>query len=140
MIRKARPDDYKKLLPLFKKAHAFTVYRDQPMDELHLRRMVTVGAVLPAFHFEVVEIDGELVGMFGGMVDTSIWGSKRAVELMCFSDRSTHRLIRNFEKWAASQGIDTVILSDESKNDRYRKMMNILGYNEDGVFYSKKVI
>ena len=137
MIRPATVDDFDTLKTLFQEAYDGASQVSGEIDWEHGRRMLAYGVTFPNFHCEVVEHNGEVVGVMGGMINKNIWGAATAMDLITYSKRETPGLIRRFIQWAESQNADFIHITSLANNPRYSKLIKRLGFAQTGVNFIK---
>lgn len=132
MIRSALPADFKALKPLFKLAHARSPMSSIPIDWTQVRRMLAVASYTPAFHIEVVEHEGKIVGCLAGLITLNVWGVKVATDLFVYSRRETDLLIQRFRDWAKRSGAEVLSLTNISGRERYDRLIERSGLTRVG--------
>ena len=136
MIRKAEFKDVSGIMQVAKDAHQKSLSSSVPLDAKTLRNNIQV-CVLSAEHFVlVVELEGEIEGLFIG-VTHQLWYSKKkqATDLFFYvTEKGTGwgaKMMRRFISWAKENpGVEEIMLGISSgigDADRTRKLYERMG-------------
>tara|TARA_R110002020_G_scaffold108418_1_gene251298 strand:- start:1215 stop:1664 length:450 start_codon:yes stop_codon:yes gene_type:complete len=136
LIRKAEFKDVSGMITVVKEAHSKSVSNVVPLDSETLRKNMQVCVLSPEHFVLVVELDGEVEGLFIG-VTHQLWYSrkKQASDLFFYvTEKGTGwgaRLMRRFITWAkGNRGVKEIMLGINSgigDSERTRKLYERMG-------------
>lgn len=149
MIKKATVQDIDKLVNT-----GIGVLGDMPnyatseYDPEHVKTMATAYIALPNLGIFFEELDGEIVGLYMGIVSFHWFSPTLELSEIMLWVRSDHRgksiarkLISASEEWAITQGAKRSVLATSSgyKIDKIEKYYNRLGYKTTGLQCTKEL-
>lgn len=114
----------------------------------HTRRMLEIYIGLPDLAIFFKEVDGEVVGLFMGMVHPQWFTPNLEMSELMFRVRSDYRttplakqLIRTMEEWAVPMGVKKLFMAAGSgyETERVEKFYRRLGYTTRTVIACKEV-
>ena len=123
-------------------------YAGVKLDLEHTRRMLEVYISLPDLSIFFSEVDGEIVGLFMGMVHPQWFTPTLEMSELMFWVRSDYRttplakqLIRTMEEWAIPRGAKRLFMAAGSgyETERVEKFYRRLGYGTRTVISCKEV-
>lgn len=144
----ADPSDTRALLALCKAMHTETDYRDIPFSKDVMRAHIAMYLDNPATHHIFVHKKAaRLQGVLFGHVSTYFFSETRIANddllYVAPKDRSlriTRKLIKAFEVWAMSCGVQEICLSVSTglSEDRAEKLLNRQGFARIGAIFKKR--
>ena len=140
MIRNATIADKPHLLKLWQEGYGNTPFANLEYNDTHVQRLFAVTCTFDKkFFCKVVERDGEVVGVFIGVIDVNFWGIPMGQGLISYSRHETDKLLRQFTRWCKERGAKQVTVMTVPGNDKYLKIVEALGFKEVGRTYMKEV-
>ena len=140
MIRDAGLADKPHLLKLWKEGYAGTPFSDMEYDDAYVETMFAGIVELDDLFFcKVVENEGEVVGILIGVIDHNFWGVPVGPAIVSYSRQETDKLLRQFTTWAKEKGAKTVTITTVSGKEKYKQLVEKLGFINSGNIYSKEV-
>lgn len=147
---KIRPATVLDLLPLAELAERYSVEATQmkkhPLDISAFMQNMAMSIVAPDGYVEVLVVDDEIRGAFWGCLYSMPWSTAKLAQDICFFVDGDCRgygvsLIRNWIRWAKSQGAVEVSLSSASGIDTWRtqRLFKSLGFTKQGEAFSKEL-
>lgn len=100
---------------------------------------MAIGVSMPNFFCEVVEHEGKVVGILGGAIDKTVWGSLVATDIIFISRRNTDVLLKHFLKWADDMCAEMVQITNLADNKRYERLLAGLDFKQAGQVFIKEV-
>ena len=140
MIRQAVLADKPHLLRLWKEGYADTPFNDMEYDNAYVEQLFA--ALLDnsdVVFARVVEQEGEVVGILIGVVDNNFWGVPIAQAIISYSRQETDKLIRQFTTWAKDKGVKSVTVTTVPGKEKYKQLIETLGFKNSGNIYTKEV-
>ena len=111
---------------------------DSPVDKDHALRMFVAACTFDNFYCRKIVKDGEIKGFLLGVVQQNLWGMLTATDMFNYSTADSHKLNRDFIRWAKDVGAEAVIIEDISGNERYRRLLKAIGLEESGKTFMRK--
>ena len=132
-------DDFGKLLPMARKAHAASPFSHTEMDIPHMKRMWAHCIAFDDGFAKVIERSGKVVGGMAGAVGMNQWGALAASDIFMLSKGGTDTLIKEFIKWGKGRNADYVHITDLSGNERYQRLIETVGPKRCGVNFAEGI-
>lgn len=144
MIRAATPFDAPEIYRLSVELHSLSRYRDIPICEEKVKKLIAFLIGSPSQFCWVSERDGKLCGMLLAAVDEILFSRKKeAHDLWFYVNLSARgdgaRLAKRFIKWAKERNIVLFGLSMSSgigEMDRIAKFYRSMGLEKHGEIYA----
>lgn len=123
-------------------------YASVECDPMHTKQMLNLYIDLPDLAIFFKEVDGEVVGLFMGLVAAPWFSPTKEMSEIMFWVREDHRrsnlavrLIHTVEEWAKSLGAKRLILAAASgyETARVEKFYNYLGYKTNALQCCKEL-
>lgn len=139
MIRPAIPNDVKFLIELGEQARK-EIGRADPVDHKRIYDMSAHWFLLPEQCLALVaEEDNKIVGMLISSMTENLWSGYRSAACHTLYTLPSHRnksvyLIKDWVRWARAVNAKraVMILEGEASDFRLRKLLSIIGFEEDG--------
>jgi len=146
MIRPARPDDLRPIVQLaiglFGEVFPLELEEDHAVNSLAM-------ILFSNGYVRVAEADGEIVGFLVGTISQSgFWSAEPCAMEAKFGIHPDHRsyrlarsFVKDFEGWAESMGVKTVVMACEVglSGDRVRRLFEHLGYSASEIVFRKSI-
>tara|TARA_E500000178_G_scaffold340077_1_gene382364 strand:- start:253 stop:723 length:471 start_codon:yes stop_codon:yes gene_type:complete len=145
MIRDATKCDIEYLLPLARKMHSTSIYKNSHYSDDNIR--VWAKGYIDSDHsyFRVYCREEKAVAFLLGYITNYLWGDDIfAQEELLFTDGKSQlagfKLLKDFEKWAIKNNCREVNYSvtyGGATTSQYDDVMERLGYTKQGTIYKK---
>ena len=143
MIRPALPHDVRRIIELGEEARK-EMGKFDPIDHKRIYEMSSHWFLLPEQCLALVaEDNNKIVGMLISSMTENLWSGYRSAACHTLYTLPSHRnksayLIKYWVRWAkAVNAKRAVMILEGDKNDiRLRKMLSIIGFEEDGTKFS----
>lgn len=140
MIRDARISDKEQLLTLWNLGYGKTPYANMEYDPIQVHRAFAACCTFDEkFFCKVSEVGGKVRGVLVGVIDQNFWGVPTASAMLSYSRCETATLLKEFVAWSQSRGAKQITVNTVSGNDRYREIVESLGFNESGRLYTMEL-
>lgn len=148
MIRDATECDIEYLLPLARKMHSTSIYKNSHYSDDNIRVWAKGYITSDHSYFRVYCREEKAVAYLLGYITNYLWGDDLfAQEELLFTDGKSHlaglKLLKDFEKWAIDWGalqVNFPVTYDGLTDVKYNKVMERLGYKQQGTIFKKDLI
>jgi GNAT superfamily N-acetyltransferase len=148
-IRKADENDIPSIIKLgLEMRNEAPAYEMLDFDEDKIEELLRSDVMAKMGAIFISEKDGEVIGMFAGLVVPHYFGHQLMANDLCFFVSKEHRggttavrLIKAFESWCWSVGADTLrfSVSTNVSPERTLKLFLKMGYEHGGYLVNKNI-
>mgnify|MGYP001186976245 FL=1 len=147
MIKDGTNEDIEYLLPLAKKMHETSIYRNLDYTDERIRTYAQKFVQSEDHYFRVYIKDEKPTAFFLGYITNYIWSYQiLGCEEQLFTDNSSPlvglKLTKDFEKWCKEKGaveVNFSVTHSGKPNEKYNKFMERMGYKDVGSIFKKRI-